>query len=219
MKLPIAETFISIQGEGTNVGMYAFFVRSFGCNLRCAWCDTKQSYGKNRFSLYTVDDVASMIKNSPVKTIILTGGEPAIYHDFFSSLIDMAPADYFMETNGTIRIGDLIDKLKFISISPKLNSSQEYYDMNIIKEFVSYSADGEMKFVIGNSKDLDDAVKITKLVLGIREDLPIVIQPAELTNYTEEIKAIYKMVFENQYLSTLKNLRFIPQVNKLCKLK
>lgn len=219
VKLPVTETFISIQGEGTNVGMYAFFIRSFGCNLRCIWCDTKQSYGKNRFSLYTLSDIASIIKSSPVKTVILTGGEPAIYHDFFSSLIDMAQATYFMETNGTIWIGDLIKKLKFVSISPKLNSSKERYDINIIKQFIRSDTDMEIKFVVGNLKDIDDAVKIAKVVLNIRASLPIIIQPVELTDYNTEIKAIYRMVFESRFLSTLKNLRFIPQVNKLCKLQ
>ena len=38
--MKIAEIFYSIQGEGGLVGVPSVFVRTSGCNLRCAWCDT-----------------------------------------------------------------------------------------------------------------------------------------------------------------------------------
>ena len=37
----VAETFLSINGEGTRAGQLAFFIRLAGCNLRCDYCDTK----------------------------------------------------------------------------------------------------------------------------------------------------------------------------------
>jgi hypothetical protein len=38
--LKIAELFYSLQGEGSLVGVPSVFIRTSGCNLRCAWCDT-----------------------------------------------------------------------------------------------------------------------------------------------------------------------------------
>ena len=36
----IAETYLSIQGEGLLTGTESVFVRAGGCNLRCWYCDT-----------------------------------------------------------------------------------------------------------------------------------------------------------------------------------
>ena len=38
--MKVAETFISINGEGPRAGELAVFVRFQGCNLACSYCDT-----------------------------------------------------------------------------------------------------------------------------------------------------------------------------------
>src|ERR1700684_39652 len=47
--LVIHEIYASVQGESTFAGLPCTFVRTTGCNLRCAWCDTPQAfYGGTR---------------------------------------------------------------------------------------------------------------------------------------------------------------------------
>ena len=39
--MQINEIFSSIEGEGIRTGYLATFVRTFGCNLACSYCDTR----------------------------------------------------------------------------------------------------------------------------------------------------------------------------------
>lgn len=42
--VPVLEIFSSFQGEGPRVGTREIFVRLARCDLRCAFCDTPESY-------------------------------------------------------------------------------------------------------------------------------------------------------------------------------
>ena len=39
----LVEVFSSIQGEGMLVGHRQVFVRTYGCNLRCTYCDSPET--------------------------------------------------------------------------------------------------------------------------------------------------------------------------------
>jgi organic radical activating enzyme len=43
-RVPLLEVFSSFQGEGPRVGERQVFVRLAGCDLRCAFCDTPESF-------------------------------------------------------------------------------------------------------------------------------------------------------------------------------
>ena len=42
----IAESFVSINGEGKKAGRLSMFIRLRGCNLNCSYCDTKWAISK-----------------------------------------------------------------------------------------------------------------------------------------------------------------------------
>ena len=50
VSVKISEIFESIQGEGTNAGKDAIFLRTAECNLRCTWCDTKYTWDWKNYS-------------------------------------------------------------------------------------------------------------------------------------------------------------------------
>ncbi len=57
MKAKISEIFSSIQGEGLYLGKRHIFVRFFGCNMRCAYCDTMPSI----YEELSIDEVTNEI--------------------------------------------------------------------------------------------------------------------------------------------------------------
>lgn len=74
--LVIHEIYASIQGESTFAGLPCTFVRTTGCNLRCAWCDTPQAfYGGTRMRR---EDVLEKALATGTHLVELTGGEPLL---------------------------------------------------------------------------------------------------------------------------------------------
>jgi organic radical activating enzyme len=115
--LALAETFYSVQGEGTWTGTPAVFVRLAGCNLNCRFCDTD-------YSLKAYASVASIVARvrelgGTCPTVILTGGEPLAQRES-SALIDALRGDgrrVHIESNGSIAV-DLPTDV-WLTVSPK----------------------------------------------------------------------------------------------------
>lgn len=120
--LPIAETFVSIQGEGKLAGVPSYFVRVSGCHLRCTWCDTPHASWFPEGQRVAVADVARAALESRLRHAVLTGGEPML----FAALEPLADALHAggmhitIETAGTIFRPVACD---LMSLSPKLSHS------------------------------------------------------------------------------------------------
>ncbi len=109
----INEIFYSLQGEGAHAGTPSIFIRFSGCNLRCAFCDTRHEEG----TWMTDEEILGSISPYPTPHVILTGGEPALSID--KELIDLlhkAGKHVSIETNGTRSLPQGID---WITCSPK----------------------------------------------------------------------------------------------------
>jgi 7-carboxy-7-deazaguanine synthase len=72
--LLVAETFISIEGEGPEQGFPTFFIRLTGCNLRCSYCDSAHAFFEGTRRL--LDDVVEEARRSGTGRVLVTGGEP-----------------------------------------------------------------------------------------------------------------------------------------------
>ena len=78
-KLDIQESFATIQGEGPYAGMPSVFVRLWGCNLRCRFCDTDFESNRETFSDEALWARIMQLKRDEapkVSLLVITGGEP-----------------------------------------------------------------------------------------------------------------------------------------------
>ena len=131
MLVPLVEVFYSVQGEGTNVGQPAVFIRFAGCNLSCVFadgsiCDTP--YHKALLKM-TIKDLLvrvydliserwSVSKEPP--WVILTGGEPTANPAFDALVSGLHQYGWKLavETNGTHN-RDGLKWIDHICVSPK----------------------------------------------------------------------------------------------------
>jgi 7-carboxy-7-deazaguanine synthase (Cx14CxxC type) len=127
----VKELFLTVQGEGANIGRVAVFIRFAGCNLWtgreedrakavCQFCDTDFVGGERFGSAEALADaaVAAWRAGTPNgRMVVLTGGEPLLQVD--EALIAALRARGFtiaVETNGTQPIPAPID---WVCVSPK----------------------------------------------------------------------------------------------------
>ena len=111
----INEIFYSLQGEGYHTGTPAVFVRFSGCNLRCAFCDTKHQEGQ----MMSLQEIVDEVNKYPIASlVVLTGGEPSLFIDeaFVAAMKQQTRKTITVETNGT---RPLPNNLDWVTLSPK----------------------------------------------------------------------------------------------------
>lgn len=111
--MKVNDIFYSVQGEGFHTGIPAVFIRLAGCNRRCPFCDTDFT----SFTEMTEAEIVEAACRYPAKTVIITGGEPAL--QLTASLVDALHAAgrrVHVETNGSLPLPENID---WVTCSPK----------------------------------------------------------------------------------------------------
>ena len=144
----IVELFSSIQGEAELIGVRQVFVRFFGCNLRCAWCDSpetltapkgvipdgrvEQTCGAGDFRALSnpasnaevLEAVLHLAGQAPHHSVSLTGGEPLLHAKFLESFLPelrSAGQRLYLETNGLLpaHLGRVLPWLDWIGMDLK----------------------------------------------------------------------------------------------------
>ena len=110
----LAESFVSINGEGQKAGELALFLRFTGCNLRCSYCDTMWANEKDApYTLKSTEELFEIAQQSGVRNITLTGGEPLLQPDIAELIDALLQADFRVEieTNGAVSLEPVLVKL------------------------------------------------------------------------------------------------------------
>jgi 7-carboxy-7-deazaguanine synthase len=174
MALKVCETFYSLMGESTRVGLPAFFIRLSGCNLRCRYCDTTYAYEEGRKT--TVAALLQAAGDFPTRLVLVTGGEPLLQEDTPALLKVLVGAGFevCLETNGSLPI-DRVDRKVHRLLDVKCPASGMAGE-NHWENLEGLTSRDEVKFVVGDQDDFSWAVEvITKY--GLPGRLPLLISP------------------------------------------
>lgn len=174
--MKVSEIFNSIEGEGKRVGLPSTFIRLFGCNLRCSYCDSMYSIEGTDYTEMSVDDIIAKVEKIGCKNVTLTGGEPLIHKDVNNLLIKLALSDYKVnvETNGTIIPNVRHDNI-FYTVDFKTYSSGVSDKMNEAV-FASLHEEDVIKCVCGSLVDLSQSLDFLR-GMGLQNFSNIYISP------------------------------------------
>ena len=186
--MKIAELFYSLQGEGALVGVPSVFIRTSGCNLRCAWCDTPYTSWNPEGADLSLDQILDQVKAHAARHVVVTGGEPMIQPEIvpLTERLRGLGMHVTVETAGTVFQPVACD---LMSISPKLSNSTpngecaaqhdrlrgQHEPLYQLMERYDY----QLKFVVEQPNDLDE---IRTLLEELRADHASVILMPEGTD-------------------------------------
>lgn len=181
--MKVVERFVSINGEGSKAGQLAVFIRFAGCNLDCTYCDTKWANEKDvSYTEMSKEEIYDYIKNTGVRNVTITGGEPLLQKDIYEFLEYLSLDENLLieiETNGSV------DVLPFKKIKNAPSFTMDYK--------LDYS-NMENEMFLDNLKNLDKK-DVVKFVSGSQKDLAIAKNIIEEYNLIERTKVYISPVF------------------------
>lgn len=218
----ISEIFSSVQGEGPYLGSKQIFVRFYGCNLSCKFCDTKPK----SFSQQTLEDVLDKIRKQTQNNFIsITGGEPLLQSSFLKELLKILKQErnkIYLETNGTLvcELESVINSVDIVSMDFKLPSStasESFFSQH--KKFLMLAKKKEVfvKAVITDTTTLEDLDISVNIIKEIDKTITFILQPD--TNQLSHGLFRTMADFRTRASRQLDNVRIIPQMHRLVGLR
>lgn len=198
----------TFQGEGKNAGMLCAFLRLAGCNLACQWCDTpytwnwKQYKPRDEIHFMAVNDVLNYLIAAPVKSLVISGGEPMLQQKALRYLTtELHCLNWWteIETAGTVK-PDGAELVKQFTVSPKLknsgNSNHKRYKPDAL-DFFSSCGRAVFKFVVCDLSDFDEIDGLVKT----HNLKPVYIMPegVDRESIDDRLKVIAGAVIERGY--------------------
>lgn len=180
MKVNVVYDRVTVQGEGPFAGRRCTFVRLYGCNLHCRWCDTPETWdttgmigpaydrADNSMSM-SAEQVADQVAALDVDLCVITGGEPMVQQRAvieLAALLARRGVASHVETNGTLAPdAACIVAVEHFVVSPKLSSAEAgplTSNPGALSVFARLAANGRasFKFVVSDDNDIREAAEL-----------------------------------------------------------
>lgn len=179
-RIPVNEIFETLQGEAHYTGAPSVFIRLQGCDVGCAWCDTKHTWELNdtqavpladivaktsdgpSYALATVDDLVQIVAKLKSWHVVITGGEPCMYDlRQLTGRLHGIGRSVQVETSATSPVQ--VDRRTWVTVSPKVNMGG---GLAVLLEAVERA--DEIKMPVGRTADIENLEAILGKVRGER---------------------------------------------------
>jgi 7-carboxy-7-deazaguanine synthase len=181
-RLPIMESFYTLQGEGAHTGRAAYFIRLGGCDVGCHWCDVKESWDADHHPKTSIAGIVAGALAHPGRLAVITGGEPLMYDmGALTHALQLVGFQTNIETSGAYPLSGYWD---WVCFSPKKFK---------VPHPSIYPAANELKVIIFNKSDFAFAEEHAALV---GEDCKLLLQP-EWSRHEQMLPHIIDYIKDN----------------------
>ncbi|MBR5998220.1 MAG: 7-carboxy-7-deazaguanine synthase QueE, partial [Deltaproteobacteria bacterium] len=196
--LPLVEIFSSVQGEGAWVGRRQIFVRCAGCNLACAYCDTRHAAPPGILTedgrrlanpvapealLALVDAFLQRLPGAH-HSLSLTGGEPLLHAETLREILPFLrkKLPIYLETNGTLpeALSKVLPHLDHVALDIKLSAvTGEPTRWDAHAEFLRLAdpVGGCVKVRVAPELAEEELARAAALAAEKAPHLPLILQP------------------------------------------
>lgn len=152
-ELRISESFYSLQGESSSVGVPTYFIRLTGCPLRCTYCDTEYAFHGGQ--LRSFQDLFSELADYQGALVCVTGGEPLAQPGVIPFMQHLCDMDFkvSLETSGALSLEKVDERVRKV-MDLKTPASGEV-GRNHYENIKYLTPKDEVKFVIKDRLDYD----------------------------------------------------------------
>jgi organic radical activating enzyme len=235
----VAEIMESIQGEGLWMGCRQAFVRLCGCNLRCAYCDTRGSWGQHQpeCQVYrgwegqetlqrlpnplAVDQLLGLVEGFSAPWVAVTGGEPLLWPAFLGELLPALRARgrrVLLETNGTLgdALARVVHEVDVISMDFKLPSAVGEDLRETHRRFLCRAAERDVyvKVVVDGATSDREVREAAECVAAVDPLIPLVLQPVSPREGAAGVGLARLGELQRVALDVLDDVRVIPQLHR-----
>ena len=190
--MKVVEIFNSIEGEGKRIGLPATFIRFFGCNMKCIYCDSVYACEGDDYKEMSIDEILQVVEEIGCPNITITGGEPLIQQGVTELLQKLSNKNYEInvETNGSI-MPSFRHLNVFYTVDYKTHSSgmTDFVDTDIFETLCMRDV---IKFVVGTEDDMEQAYEFmkTKTTAAYIYISPVFgqIEPTKLVRFVQDHK-------------------------------